>query len=119
MSHTLLLLLLCCVAALRGDWLDGNDGVDRYGLDLPLMPLQLKNGSGARDCASLCNSNPECKAWALSKQDCDSAGQLPLCWLKATTPPQMKNKCRVSFYWPHPNHTHYLPELPMACSSRS
>lgn len=89
-----LLSFLCCVAVVSADWLDGNDGVDRYGSDLPGMPVALKNGSAPRECANMCGASPQCKAWAFSKQDCGGSG-LPACYLKAIVPKQLKNPCRV------------------------
>ncbi len=90
------LLCLCC-SVVSADWLDGNDGVDRYGSDLPDMPIDLKNGSAAppRDCAEMCNDSPECKAWAFAKPNCGGSSGTPQCYLKALLPDQVKNPCRV------------------------
>ena len=92
-------LFLCSFCGLvSADWLDGNDGVDRYGSDLPNMPLPLKNGSGPRDCAEMCENNPECNAWALAKPSCGgSTVSQPQCYLKAIVPQQVKNPCRVRY----------------------
>lgn len=96
--HVLCFLLWSCVAVAQvsADWQDGNDGVDRYGSDLPGMPVMLKNDSVARDCAALCSATAECKAWGYAKLNCGGNGQ-PGCWLKAVVPAQAKNPCRVTY----------------------
>ena len=91
---SLALLALSVPRRASGDWLDGNDGVDRPNGDLPGMPVALKNGSAPRDCASLCSQSAECKAWAFVKQNCGGSAQ-PQCFLKALIPPQAKLDCRV------------------------
>ena len=89
-----LLALLFLTCKTRADWLDGNDGVDRSGNDLPNMPISLKEGSKPRDCASMCSNNPECQAWVFSKPNCGGSGNQ--CWFKAAVPKQVQDSCKVS-----------------------
>ena len=90
-----LLWAVVCLLVVVADWLDGNGGVDRFGDDLSGMPIALKEGSIARDCATMCNANPECKAWVFSKPNC-GGNEGPQCYFKATVPKQIQNSCRVS-----------------------
>ncbi len=95
MAFCSILLLSYLASSVSADWLDGNDGVDRFGSDLPGMPISMKNGSVPQNCSALCNANPECKAWAFVKPNCGGSTS-PLCYFKVTVPPQVQNPCRVS-----------------------
>ena len=92
----LLVVLSACIAFCNADWQDGNDGVDRLGGDLPNMPISLKSGPAPKDCAQLCYSSSQCKAWVFSKPNC-SASPGPQCFLKATVTQQSVNPCRVGY----------------------
>ena len=89
------LALLGSLAA--GDWADGDDGVDRPNGDLPGAPVVMQSSAAPRDCASLCQADPQCVAWAYRKPDCSEGGSAePLCYLKASVTPQSANPCIVS-----------------------
>ena len=89
-----LLFLSVCIAVCKADWQDGNDGVDRLGGDLPNMPISLKTGSAPKDCAQLCYSSSQCKAWAFCKPNCGGSTG-PQCYLKVNVTQQSLNPCRV------------------------
>ena len=93
----LLLALLALLAPIQGDWLDGNDGVDRYGGNLPGTPTSMNSSSQPRDCALRCRSNPACKAWVFVKGNCGSSKD-PMCQQKGAINPQSRNPCVVSVF---------------------
>ena len=88
------LLVVVLSAVCSADWQDGNDGVDRLGGDLTNMPIALKTGSAPEDCAQLCYSSSQCKAWAFCKPNCGGSTD-PQCYLKANVTQQSLNPCRV------------------------
>ena len=67
-------------------------GMDRYGNDLPGMPMRLDYGADAEDCALLCSRRSDCKAWAFSL--CIENGVY--CWLKNGVPVITPAACRVN-----------------------
>ena len=92
----LVLYLSVFTAVCKADWQDGNDGVDRTNGDLPNMPISLKSGSAPKDCAQMCYSSSQCKAWVFTKPNC-SGSTGPQCSLKATVTQQSSNTCRVCY----------------------
>ena len=97
MKSLLLLVLVIYFSPCRGDWADGNDGVDRADGDLPNMPIHLKAGAASpKDCAQLCYSSDQCKAWAFVKPNCSGTPATPMCYLKAQVTQQRADPCRVS-----------------------
>ena len=92
--RVVLVVLLGSLAA--GDWADGDDGVDRANGDRPGMPVVLQSSATPRDCASLCQTDPQCAAWAYRKPSCGGGSAEPLCYLKASVTPQSANPCTVS-----------------------
>ena len=88
------LFLSIFIAVCKADWQDGNDGVDRMNGDLPNMPISLKTGSAPKDCAQLCYSSSQCKAWSYCKPNCNGS-TAPQCYLKASVTQQSANPCRV------------------------
>ena len=88
------LYVLCLLSCVTCSWLDGDDGVDRPGGNLPEMAI-LNRTLSASACAQLCERNPLCLAWAYSKADCGGETS-PHCNLKATVSEQAYNPCKVS-----------------------
>lgn len=105
--HQLFLLFLS-ISCVLSAWEDGHDGVDRRNGDLPDMPITLNSTSPPSQCAKLCDTKIECKAWAYCKMNCNGQQQAPLCYLKAQVTAQSLDPCRVretiscSFYLFHP-----------------
>ena len=86
--------ILCLLSCVTCSWLNGDDGVDRPGGNLPGMPI-LSRTQSASACAQLCERTPLCLAWAYSKADCGRETS-PHCNLKATVSEQTYNPCIVS-----------------------
>ena len=89
------LFLSVCIAISKSAWEDGNDGVDRTDGDLPNMPILMKTGSAPKDCAQLCYSSSQCKAWVYHKPNCNGSSTDPQCCLKGSVTQQSANICRV------------------------
>lgn len=96
MRELLLLVLAIYLSPCHGDWADGNDGVDRMNGDLPNMPIPLKSGAAPKDCAQLCYTGNQCKAWAFAKPNCNGSSATPQCFLKSQVTQQSADPCRVS-----------------------
>ena len=79
-----------------------NEGYDRFGFDLPGMPIILDVCSDESQCSALCYARDDCEAWAYNL--C-GGGE---CWLKSAVPIIIMDECRVSLI-PH------LPPLHLAC----
>ena len=86
-------VLLCILSIVQEVECGGDDGIDRYGLDLPGMPIQVKS---ADDCEVLCNQDEKCAAWSYSKNGGGCGTGNSGCWLKSPVPPLSQNECRVS-----------------------
>ena len=95
MKLLVLFFLSVCIAISKSAWEDGNDGVDRTDGDLPNMPISMKTGSAPKDCAQLCYSSSQCKAWVYCKPNCSGSSTGPQCYLKGSVTQQSANKCRV------------------------
>ena len=91
------LLALFAVPLIECAWEDGDSGVDRPNGDLPSMPISLNSSDPPKQCASLCQSNKECVAWAYCVPNCGGQKD-PSCFLKASITNQALNPCRVSLY---------------------
>ena len=66
-------------------------GYDRFGGDLPGMPIGLGPSGTAALCDALCVKRRTCSSWAYDT--CTSSGN---CWLKNTDRPLTPSSCRVS-----------------------
>ncbi len=89
------LVLAVVVATTAGQWLNGDDSVDRAYGDLPNMPIALNASSQPSDCAKLCLASGQCVAWAYCKPRCGGSGDQPSCYLKEKVMVQSYNPCRV------------------------
>ena len=96
----LMLIGLGCWAAIAADNPSGAGGdtqglevdTDRYGGDLPSMPIALSSADPLL-CKQACADNPDCKAWTYIKPG-TLAGPNPNCWLKSIVPtPTHKENC--------------------------
>ena len=67
----------------------------RPGKDLPNSPVQLAGGSQSSDCALLCDTIEECKAWTWYPGQCGGSSS-NLCYLKAEVQDTVADSCAVS-----------------------
>ena len=78
-------------------------GQDRYGSDLPGMPIKLANTSSPSACASLCALNNACKSWSINS--CSTTFN---CWLKGGIPSLQPNACITSGVMPSPPFSYQM-----------
>ena len=72
----------------------GKSGV-RPGKDLPNSPVNLGGGAQMSDCALLCDTTAECKAWTLYPSQCGGSSA-SLCYLKAEVQKTVADSCALS-----------------------
>ncbi len=85
-------LVIISFRVTQSAWEDGDNGIDRVDGDMPNMPV---DSDAPNKCATLCNNNNDCVAWAYCLPNC--GGQRgSVCYLKSTITVQSLNPCRVS-----------------------
>ena len=79
------------LVALLGSSSWGQVGFDRPGGDF--FSFAVRSGDPAQ-CASRCERDPRCRAWAFSYPITESTNAI--CWLKSTVPPRVASPCCAS-----------------------
>eukprot|EP01111_Echinosteliopsis_oligospora_P016794 TRINITY_DN7093_c0_g1_i1.p1 TRINITY_DN7093_c0_g1~~TRINITY_DN7093_c0_g1_i1.p1 ORF type:complete len:716 (-),score=194.69 TRINITY_DN7093_c0_g1_i1:14-2161(-) len=88
-------VLVVCVCFLVSTVVSiGDNGHDRPYGDLPGMPIFFNTNQNENDCASMCDQNTQCKAWAYIPGNCSNADSQ--CFLKVEVPPVVPASCRIS-----------------------
>ena len=80
--------------------LKGNVGSDRAGGDMPNMPVQLSQGSEAKDCGWLCLNTTGCTAWSFTPSAVNTSQPVSACPSLASPSTSVPGGCYLKFAVP-------------------